>query len=102
MQRVTVQELLDDHQQVQLMMVQSFEPSLYIVVLEIDGQPYRVADSRGDLVFRSVTAAKQALAGVNVDCAVMEHVSTYDEMIGHAHEPQRSMLRVSISKPEVI
>lgn len=62
--------------------IRSLEGSIYLVELECAGGRRMLGDGRGRAVFRSLRAARAALAGLGAIPVRLVHDSVYDEMIG--------------------
>ncbi|MFT7218676.1 MAG: hypothetical protein ACI8Z1_000287 [Candidatus Azotimanducaceae bacterium] len=95
---ITIEELAESSQEISLLRVRSFDPSIYLVEVEIDDTCYRVTDKAGEpLKFRGLTAAKRAFAGLPIKDAVLVHESAYDEMVGLPEsEGKRMEVRISV------
>ena len=77
----------------------SHAPGIYLVQVKIGGCFFRVTGPDGmNLVFRSQMAAKKTLEGLKVLRAVLEHQSSYDQMIGQEvrHQPNRLQVPISL------
>jgi len=57
-------------------------------------------ESGGNLVFRSATAAKKVMAGIDVTRTTLVHSSSYDEMVGLGPKPDSNLLIVPTAGPE--
>ena len=76
----------------------SVDPSLYILQVMIDGARLRVVDELGmNLTYRNTTSAKRALRGLKFERVVLEHQSSYDEMVGLEPRESSNTLQVSTS-----
>ena len=62
--------------------IRSLEGSIYLVELDCAGGRRTLGDGRGRAVFRSLPAARAALAGLGAIPVRLVHDSVYDEMIG--------------------
>jgi len=62
--------------------IRSLEGSIYLVELDCAGGRRALGDCRGRAVFRSLPAARAALAGLGAIPVSLVHHSVYDEMIG--------------------
>jgi hypothetical protein len=64
------------------LLVFSHDPSLYLVRVRVRGSLWRVTGKNGiNLVSLSPTAAENALDGLHVSQAVLQHQSSYDKML---------------------
>ena len=68
--------------QVRAARIRSLEGSIYLVELDCAGGRRALGDGRGRAVFRSLAAARAALAGLGAIPVRLVHHSAYDEMIG--------------------
>ena len=62
--------------------IRSLEGSIYVVELDCAGGRRMLGDGRGRAIFRSVPAARAALADLGAIPVCLVHDSVYDEMIG--------------------
>jgi Family of unknown function (DUF6482) len=62
--------------------IRSLEGSIYLVELDCAGGRRTLGDGRGRAVFRSLPAARAALAVCGAIPLCLVHDSVYDEMIG--------------------
>lgn len=98
LQTTTIASLREHEGLIDELVLLSHDPGIYLVQVNIRGSFFRVVDHDGmNLVFRSQMAAKKALEGLNVFRAVLEHQSSYDEMIGQVRREQPNRLQVPIS-----
>ncbi len=98
LQTTTITSLREQKGVIDQLVLLSHDPGIYLVQVKIRGSFYRVIDPEGaNLVFRSQMAAKKALEGLNVVQAVLEHQSSYDEMIGQGRREQSNRLQVPIA-----
>lgn len=77
--------------------IRSLEGSIYLVELECADGRRTLGDDRGRAVFRSLPAARAALAGLGAIPVRLVHDSVYDEMIGLA-AGARSRLEVALGE----
>ncbi len=77
--------------------IRSLEGSIYLVELECAGGRRTLGDGRGRAVFRSLAAARAALAGLGAIPVRLVHDSVYDEMIGLV-AGARSRLEVALGE----
>ena len=97
---ITIEELVEADQEIELFRVRSFDPEIYLVEVEFNQQRYAVIDKLGEqLRFRGLTAAKRAFAGLRIQEAELVHESAHDEMIGQS-QSDGNLMRVRISVPE--
>jgi len=95
----TIASLREHDEQIDELVLMSHDPGIYLVQVKIRGSCYRVLGPDGvNLVFRSQMAARKTLEGLNVLRAVLEHQSSYDEMIGQdlRHQPNRLQVPISL------
>jgi hypothetical protein len=95
---VTLVSLKVGEEAIDELLILSYDPGLYLAQVRVRGCLFRVIDQDGaNLVFRSQMAAKKAFEGLNVIRAMLEHQSSYDEMIGLDCCEQTNRLQVPIS-----
>jgi len=98
--KVTIDQLNQERPIISELRLKSFECEHYLVQLTTDrGQSTLVDESGRPQVFRSQLAAKVPFKGFQVQRAVLEHQSYYDEMIGLQGEKVEPLL-VDISLPD--
>jgi len=105
LQTRTIASLREHDEQIDELVLSSHDPGIYLVQVKIRGSCYRVIGPDGmNLVFRSQMAAKKMLEGLNVMKAVLEHQSSYDEMIGQdlRHQPNRLQVPISLLSNELL
>lgn len=85
---------------IQVLRLRSFESSIYLVELVIDGETYLVKDEQGKMLsFRSALDAKKPFKKIDVNRAELVQESAYDEMIGQPVDDEKNTLRVNVALP---
>jgi|TARA_B110000914_G_C15473776_1_gene452017 hypothetical protein len=80
------------------LLVFSHDPSLYLVRVRVRGSLWRVTGKNGiNLVSLSPTAAENALDGLHVSQAVLQHQSSYDEMLRQGMRGEANIRQIAIS-----
>lgn len=98
--KVTIDQLNQERPLISELRLKSFECEHYLVQVTTErGQSTLVDDAGRPQVFRSQLAAKIPFKGFNVQRAVLEHQSYYDEMIGLQGDKVEPLL-VDISLPD--
>ncbi len=98
--KVTIDQLNQERPLISELRLKSFECEHYLVQVTTErGQSTLVDESGRPQVFRSQLAAKIPFKGFNVQRAVLEHQSYYDEMIGLQGDKVEPLL-VDISLPD--
>lgn len=93
--KVTTRELRG--RQVDRLVIESVDLSLYIAHAEIDGERYLIADNDGTaLKTRNLLDMKTALAKVDAAERILSQRSSYDEMVGQGFEPGDNALEVAL------
>ena len=98
LQTTTIASLREREEKIDELVLLSHDPGIYLIQVTMRGCSYRIVDQDGmNLMFRSQMAAKKAFVGIQVLRAVLEHQSSYDEMIGQEYREQPNRLQVPIS-----
>ncbi|MEP0355577.1 MAG: DUF6482 family protein [Paraglaciecola sp.] len=89
-----------DHTVVDKLTVHSYEMSIYLVELEVNGITGLVYDGDKPMRFLSSQDVRNAFSNCRVLTAQMSHESPYDEMIGNPQSAQKaSVLPFSMEQP---
>lgn len=84
--------------QVQQLVIESVDPSLYIAQATVDGKTCLVVNNAGKpLKARNLLSMKRLFSGVQVEKCLLRQRSAYDEMIGHDGQTVDNTLEIPMN-----
>ncbi|MFN2327737.1 MAG: DUF6482 family protein [Chromatocurvus sp.] len=94
--KITLRELRGC--QVQKLVIESVDLSLYIAQATVDDDVYLVVDEDGKpLKERNLLGMRRHFAGISVAACVLSQRSAYDEMIGHSWQAADNTLEIPMT-----
>jgi len=92
---------LAQQQPLATVVIQSLDPALFQLRVELDGREHTVYDDSGrrPLSWRSLAEVRAALQGLAIERLLLRHTSAYDEMIGHP-PGSGNLLEVPLALPD--
>jgi len=94
--KITLRELRGC--QVQKLVIESVDLSLYIAQATVDDDVRLVVDEDGKpLKERNLLGMRRHFAGISVDACVLRQRSAYDEMIGHSWQAGNNTLEIPMT-----
>ena len=95
--KLTVKQLKRQASQVERVIIESVDLSLYIARAVLNGEERVIADNSGKLLkTHNLLAMKRAIKEL-VDCELfLRQQSAYDEMVGHNYQSRENTLEISL------
>ncbi len=97
--KLTMKQLRKRADDVERVVIESVDLSLYLARAVIAGEEYILADDKGALLkTHNLLAMKRQLKAV-VDCELfLRQQSAYDEMVGHSYGAQSNRMEISLGR----